>query len=112
MLDAENRKRIEELELTVAGLETMLNYAGFSYNQPVILHLLCLPRDSRLHPKPTPKNHHFPQRDCLHHNHLGTLHHPEGVLQFPWPTLLDHPAISPLLYKKLLHLGALHNHHL
>ena len=45
-----------------------------------------------------------PQRDCLHHNHLSTLHHLDGVLQLPWPTLLDHPAISPILYKKLLHL--------
>lgn len=35
-LDAENRKRIKELELTVARLEAMLNYAGFSYSQPAI----------------------------------------------------------------------------
>ena len=36
-LDAENKKRIKELELTVARLETMLNYyAGFSYSQPAI----------------------------------------------------------------------------
>ena len=125
--DAEKTKRIEQLELTVARLESTLSY-HFSYGQPPA------PNIRLQGPPPLPPKEFFlrPEliRSCLHHflpsnhlnhpsrlhtpyhtlhSHLDTLHiisfhHLEQALLLPWPSLLNHPSIFHPLYKQLLHL--------